>query len=63
MALLDYEKVSLEKDSEGGQTLTLHLSGFNSSGNALDNKDDHQLMLTPEEWFKIRNAVNKLMGE
>ena len=59
---LYYDKVSITKDSEGKQKLSLHLHSLNS-GPPTDNQDAHVLTMTPPEWFKIRNAVNKLMGE
>lgn len=63
MALLSYDKVSVEKDSKGGEKLTLHFTSFRPSGNPLDDQDTHQFTMTPNEWFKIRNSVNKLLGE
>jgi hypothetical protein len=62
MSLLLYDKVSVTKDSEGDQKLTLHFHSFNT-GPQLDNQDAHTFTVTPQEWFKMRNSVNKLLGE
>ncbi len=63
MALLSYKKVSVNRDSEGDEEITLHLTSFRATGNLLDSEDSHQFTLSPERWLEIRNSVNKLLGE
>jgi len=63
MSLLSYKKVSIERDSEGEEAITLHFTSFRATGNPLDNEDAHQFTMSPERWLEIRNAVNKFLGE
>jgi len=61
MSLMSYEYVSVEKDSRGEMTITIHLSAENGSGHPTDNRDDHQLYLSREEWRVMANAVDAMI--
>ena len=58
-ANLTYDKISREVDSNKGELLRIHFTGPNY--NPLGDRVKYVAKLTPTEWFKIRDAMNKLM--